>query len=147
MGLVGPEAEQRMVAQLDSSLNEWVDSVPDHRICSRMFIYDTWVMRVHSPLGPSACGHHISTSIRRALVSILPAANCQELLLSLLHGRLPPTGHPSTICLAFRTQPRSDGFHISRNLHERGTLVQPRHRGAPTPQEQPRTCADCVSLH
>jgi hypothetical protein len=31
LGLVGPEAEQKIVSSLDSSLNEWVDSVPDHR--------------------------------------------------------------------------------------------------------------------
>ncbi|KZT28697.1 hypothetical protein NEOLEDRAFT_1032070, partial [Neolentinus lepideus HHB14362 ss-1] len=30
MGFVGKEWEQRIVAQLDSALNEWIDSVPDH---------------------------------------------------------------------------------------------------------------------
>ncbi|KAF8910428.1 fungal-specific transcription factor domain-containing protein [Gymnopilus junonius] len=30
MGLVGPKWEQHIVAELDSALNKWVDSVPDH---------------------------------------------------------------------------------------------------------------------
>ncbi|TFK47812.1 hypothetical protein OE88DRAFT_1770005 [Heliocybe sulcata] len=30
LGLVGPDWEQRLVSQLDSSLNEWVDSLPHH---------------------------------------------------------------------------------------------------------------------
>ncbi|KAI0925293.1 hypothetical protein AcV7_005573 [Taiwanofungus camphoratus] len=30
LGFVGPQWEQRIVAELDSSLNRWVDSVPDH---------------------------------------------------------------------------------------------------------------------
>jgi hypothetical protein len=31
LGLVGPKWEQQVVAELDSSLNKWVDSVPEHR--------------------------------------------------------------------------------------------------------------------
>jgi hypothetical protein len=31
LGFVGQEWEQRVVSQLDSALNQWVDSVPDHR--------------------------------------------------------------------------------------------------------------------
>jgi hypothetical protein len=31
LGIVGPQWEQRIVAELDSSLNKWIDSVPDHR--------------------------------------------------------------------------------------------------------------------
>ena len=30
-GFVGPEWEQRIVAELDSALNKWSDTVPDHR--------------------------------------------------------------------------------------------------------------------
>lgn len=30
MGLIGDQWEQRAVAELDSSLNKWNDSVPDH---------------------------------------------------------------------------------------------------------------------
>ena len=31
LGFVGPKWEQHIVAELDSALNKWVDSVPDHR--------------------------------------------------------------------------------------------------------------------
>lgn len=30
LGFVGPQWEQHIVAELDSALNKWVDSVPDH---------------------------------------------------------------------------------------------------------------------
>ena len=32
LGFVGPHWEQQIVAELDSALNKWVDSVPDHRM-------------------------------------------------------------------------------------------------------------------
>lgn len=31
LGFVGQQWEQHIVAELDSALNRWVDSVPDHR--------------------------------------------------------------------------------------------------------------------
>ena len=31
LGFLGPESEQHIVAELDSALNKWADSVPDHR--------------------------------------------------------------------------------------------------------------------
>ena len=31
LGYVGPQWQQTIVAQLDSALNKWVDSIPDHR--------------------------------------------------------------------------------------------------------------------
>lgn len=37
LGLVGSEWEQHVVAELDSTLNQWVDSVPDHRTSLVMF--------------------------------------------------------------------------------------------------------------
>ena len=30
LGFVGPEWEQRIVAELDSALNKWIDTVPEH---------------------------------------------------------------------------------------------------------------------
>lgn len=36
LGLTGEGWEQRIVADLDSSLNAWVDSIPDHRMCRRL---------------------------------------------------------------------------------------------------------------
>lgn len=33
LGFVGQQWEQHIVAELDSALNKWVDSVPDHRAC------------------------------------------------------------------------------------------------------------------
>ena len=33
LGFVGQQWEQHIVAELDSALNKWVDSVPDHRKC------------------------------------------------------------------------------------------------------------------
>ena len=33
LGFVGPQWEQHIVAELDSSLNKWIDEVPDH--CER----------------------------------------------------------------------------------------------------------------
>ena len=38
LGFVGQQWEQHIVAELDSALNKWVDSVPDHR----MFFVDLW---------------------------------------------------------------------------------------------------------
>ena len=46
LGFVGPQWEQHIVAELDSALNKWIDTVPDHResrsthaviICLRIF--------------------------------------------------------------------------------------------------------------
>ena len=31
LGFVGPHWEQHIVAELDSALNEWIDTVPNHR--------------------------------------------------------------------------------------------------------------------
>ena len=31
LGFVGQQWEQRIVAELDSALNKWIDTVPDHR--------------------------------------------------------------------------------------------------------------------
>ena len=31
LGFVGQQWEQHIVAELDSALNKWIDSVPDHR--------------------------------------------------------------------------------------------------------------------
>jgi len=36
LGYVGPQWQQAIVAQLDSALNEWVDSIPDHRKSSSL---------------------------------------------------------------------------------------------------------------
>jgi hypothetical protein len=33
--LIGPKWEQRVISAIDSALNEWVDSIPDH--CRRPF--------------------------------------------------------------------------------------------------------------
>jgi hypothetical protein len=33
LGFVGQDWEQRMVAELDSALNKWMDSLPDHCEC------------------------------------------------------------------------------------------------------------------
>ncbi|EEB97207.1 hypothetical protein MPER_03521, partial [Moniliophthora perniciosa FA553] len=30
LGFAGPQWEQRIVAELDSALNQWVDSIPEH---------------------------------------------------------------------------------------------------------------------
>ncbi|EEB93161.1 hypothetical protein MPER_08227, partial [Moniliophthora perniciosa FA553] len=30
LGLAGPQWEQRVVTELDSALNQWADSLPDH---------------------------------------------------------------------------------------------------------------------
>ena len=30
LGFVGPEREQHIVSELDSALNRWVDSIPNH---------------------------------------------------------------------------------------------------------------------
>ena len=35
LGFVGQQWEQRIVAELDSALNKWIDTVPDHREHSR----------------------------------------------------------------------------------------------------------------
>lgn len=32
LGLVGNEWEQHIVTEIDSALNKWLDSVPDHRM-------------------------------------------------------------------------------------------------------------------
>ena len=37
-GYVGPNWEQHIVAELDSALNKWVDSVPDHCTSARIVI-------------------------------------------------------------------------------------------------------------
>ena len=31
LGFIGEHGEQQIVSELDSALNQWVDSVPDHR--------------------------------------------------------------------------------------------------------------------
>jgi hypothetical protein len=34
LGFVGPEWEQRIVSELDSAMNQWIDSIPEHRASS-----------------------------------------------------------------------------------------------------------------
>ena len=36
LGFVGQQWEQHIVAELDSALNKWIDSVPDHREHARL---------------------------------------------------------------------------------------------------------------
>lgn len=31
LGYVGPEWKQRIVAEIDSSMNKWLDTIPSHR--------------------------------------------------------------------------------------------------------------------
>jgi hypothetical protein len=50
LGFVGQEWEQRVVSQLDSALNQWVDSVPDHRTWP-LVPYAVTLTRLNSALG------------------------------------------------------------------------------------------------
>jgi hypothetical protein len=38
LGLVGPSWEQRVVSEIDSALNKWIDSLPDHCACFPSFV-------------------------------------------------------------------------------------------------------------
>ena len=40
---MGHNWEQHIVAELDSALNKWVDSVPDHCMCSRITIHSACI--------------------------------------------------------------------------------------------------------
>jgi hypothetical protein len=46
LGLAGPQWEKHIVAELDSALNKWVDSVPNHRtLCHRSLRFDSFTIR------------------------------------------------------------------------------------------------------
>jgi hypothetical protein len=36
LGFVGPQWEQRIVSELDSAMNQWIDSIPEHRASSSL---------------------------------------------------------------------------------------------------------------
>jgi hypothetical protein len=45
LGFVGQQWEQHIVAELDSALNKWVDSVPDHRTCVVGLLFTALTLR------------------------------------------------------------------------------------------------------
>lgn len=44
LGFVGQQWEQHIVAELDSALNKWVDSVPDHCTFSSTLLFPTLIL-------------------------------------------------------------------------------------------------------
>ena len=52
LGMVGPQWEQKIVAELDSAINKWIDMVPLHCECST----NIFRCRHHNPLNRSTMG-------------------------------------------------------------------------------------------
>jgi hypothetical protein len=76
-GFAGPRWEQRIVAELDSALNNWVDSVPDHRLCPSISVHLLILTQTYtcSPLGPKPRRLDLLQSIRVSARSVLSHAN------------------------------------------------------------------------
>ncbi len=54
LGFVGQQWEQHIVAELDSALNKWVDSIPDHRTSCLYFIKIYVLTFTDSAMGPES---------------------------------------------------------------------------------------------
>jgi hypothetical protein len=88
LGFVGQEWEQRVVSQLDSALNQWVDSVPDHRT----FHSSPRVLaltRFNSALGSPPRGFCFLQAVGAPLRCVLPAAD---------HDPSPVHTNPAKLC-------------------------------------------------
>ena len=109
LGFVGQQWEQHIVAELDSALNKWVDSVPDHRT---FFFADLRVpfsfLHNTSSMGPASGRHSVFPSIGNALCQLLPPSDSRT---SSFHPVAAKTLNPV--------------LPIACNLYKRRPVVQP----------------------
>jgi hypothetical protein len=74
LGFFGQEWEQSILSELDSALNQWVDSVPDH--CATPGSLSgllTLIISVGSALGPKPQGPSVFRSVGDPLGGVLSA--------------------------------------------------------------------------
>lgn len=68
MGLSGERWEQDVISELDSALNKWVDTIPDHRKCISLslvaFRSDSFLVREFGGIKDKAIGRSLF-SLRR----------------------------------------------------------------------------------
>ena len=108
LGFVGQQWEQHIVAELDSALNKWVDSVPDHRtFFCRTADFRSYFPCNSSAMGPQSGGHRIFPSIGNPLCQLLPPPDSRT---SSFHPITPKTFGPV--------------LSLACNLHERCSVVQ-----------------------
>lgn len=103
------EWKLRIVTELDSALNQWVDSLPDHRKFITLGLFRLPDIRgcVNSPLGPESRGRILPRAICRAFCLLLYAADCGT---PTLHNRKPTGSHI---------------FSFSHNMYQRRTVLHP----------------------
>lgn len=129
LGFVGPQWEQHIVAELDSALNKWIDTVPDHcKWCNQ----SSWVtsLIICSALGPTPREPPVLQPIRHIIRNILP----------------PSDSHPSSIHSLTPKTVTSD-FPFAGNLHQRCPFVQPRRRHLPQAGHDPASSDSDCGLH
>jgi hypothetical protein len=123
---VGAESEweQKVVSHLDSSLNEWVDSLPDHRASLRLKLVLTSASdgAPFSPLGSKPGRPSLLLPVGRDLVRILSSTD----------------ERPPTLRIADRQAGR-EGVPFARDLSERGPRVHTRRTLPPPAARRPRT--------
>ena len=72
LGFVGQQWEQHIVAELDSALNKWVDSVPDHRTSLVNQLLLILNLCDASAMGPASRGRGVFPSVSYPLCQLLP---------------------------------------------------------------------------
>ena len=76
LGFVGPQWEERIVAELDSALNNWLNSLPAHRMFPSPFL--TFFVNpklFDSQVGPTKSKYNLSYTVRRASRGVLQPAD------------------------------------------------------------------------
>lgn len=75
LGFVGSQWEQHIVAELDSAMNKWVDSVPDH---CKLFatLFDLHLSSgLVSAMGPQSRERSVAKPVSVSVCNILPPPN------------------------------------------------------------------------
>lgn len=85
-GLIGDQWEQRVVADLDSAMNNWKDSLPDHCASVGKRLTSWIVNHEFSTMEPSSRKYHIPTPICLASYDVLLHSNSN-----------PPTVHRESV--------------------------------------------------
>jgi hypothetical protein len=118
------------VAQLNSALNKWHDSVPDH--CKVYVLHHEiqfLLSFIHSTMGPPTNRRNILRSIRLPILSILSTLDY---------------GSP-TVC-AIRRQRECHGCSCSFDMYQRRSVLCSGHRCSCEAEEWPSTHPDCEDI-
>lgn len=106
--LSDPQRAQEIVSELDSELNKWMDSIPEHRTSCFPSRSPAPLMACCSQVGPPPARRPPGDAVDVALRRVLRGPHHH-----------PPPVHPDA------AQAVAAAVPLARDLHERGALVHP----------------------